>query len=188
MQAVTFRDPYQSLETLYRSLQPGLLQFALHIVRNRDDAEELVNDAFLAVWQKRDTLQLDNSLRAYLFTAVRNRCLNHLKKPRLVWESEADSDFPEPLAADITEKLSAEETEALIGKLIDRLPPRCRQIFLMSRIEQLSHREIATLMDLSVKTVENQIGIALKYLKECLYPAKGSGNLDKQTIRRYLRA
>lgn len=185
---MTSRDPYQSLETLYRSLQPGLLHFAVNIVRNRDDAEELVNDAFLAVWQRRDTLQLDNSLRAYLFTAVRNRCLNHLKKPRLLWETEADDDFPEPISADITEKLSAAETEALISRLIDRLPLRCRQIFLLSRIEQLSHREIATLMDLSVKTVENQIGIALKYLKECLYSGKGSGNLDKNTIRRYLHA
>lgn len=159
----------------------------MNMVRNRDDAEELVNDVFLAVWQKRDTLELDSGLRAYLFTAVRNRCLNHLKKPRIIWESAADEDFPEPLAIDITERMSAAETEALISQLINRLPLRCRQIFLLSRIEQLSHREIATLMDLSAKTVENQVGIALKYLKESLYASKGSGNLDKNTIRRYLR-
>jgi RNA polymerase sigma-70 factor, ECF subfamily len=82
--------------------------------------------------------------------------------------------------------LDAAETERIIHRLIDKLPPRCRQIFLLSRIEQLSYKEIAALMDLSPKTVENQIAIALKFLRDSLYSGKGGGSLNRDTINRYL--
>lgn len=140
--------------------------FAASIVKNHSDADELVNDVFVSIWEKRDHLILDDSLKNYLFTAVKNRCLNHIKKARLPF-SDMPDDFNPPSPAHAADRLlEAKETQAYVTALIEQLPSKCKQVFLLSRMFDLSYKEIAEIMDISSKTVENQIGIALKFLKE----------------------
>ena len=156
----------QEFELLFRRFRPGLVHFASNIVHNAQDAEEIVHDMFLAVWEKKENLLLDDSLKNYLFTGVKNRCLNHIKKSRILFNDLDDNHaIPSP-DADIISKINAMETEKRIHFLIDLLPPKCKTVFLLSRIHEFSYKEIAEILDLAPKTVENQIGIALKFLKE----------------------
>lgn len=155
-----------AFESFYKRFRPGLVHFATGIVNNADDAEEIVQDMFLAIWHKQDQLVIDESLKNYMFTGVKNRCLNHIKKAKLPFADMPD-DFAIPsLDANVMDKLQAKETEGKIQILIDMLPNKCRQVFIFSRIHELSYKEIASIMDISPKTVENQIGLALKFLKE----------------------
>lgn len=159
-------------EKLFRRYRGGLVHFAFNIVNNRPDAEEIVQDMFMAIWEKQGQLVFDDSLKNYLFTGVKNRCLNHIKKARLPFADMPD-DFPIPsLDPGIVEKLQSGETEKRIQHLIDQLPAKCRLVFLLSRMQELSYKEIAFVMDISPKTVENQIGLALKFLKENIQPRR----------------
>jgi len=149
----------------------------MQYVRSQEDANEIVNDTFLVVWEKQDELILDDSLKSYLYTIVRNKSLNLLKK-RKIEITELDMGFEVPSAQySALDFLQAKQTEELVYKLIEQLPPRCKQIFVLSRKEQMSNKEIAALMDLNEKTVENQISIAIKFIKSGLYKQNRSCNL-----------
>lgn len=160
------QESLSTFESLYRQFRPALSNFAKNIVNNYSDADEIVNDVFLAIWDKRDQLELTTGLKNYLFTSVKNRCLNHIKKAKLAF-----SDMPDelPVASNdpgILERMQAAETNKKVQVLIDALPTKCKQVFLLSRVHELSYKEISDLLEISPKTVENQIGIALKFLKE----------------------
>lgn len=146
-------------------MRSGLVYFASNIVNNQTDAEEIVQDMFMAVWEKRDQLTFDDSLKNYLFTGVKNRCLNHIKKVKLSF-SDLPDEFPiASMDANVVDHIQARETEVRIQLLIDMLPTKCKQVFLMSRMHELSYKEIANILEITPKTVENQIGLALKFLK-----------------------
>jgi RNA polymerase sigma-70 factor (ECF subfamily) len=151
---------------LYTRFRPGLSSFAAAIVRNSEDADEIVNDLFVSIWEKRDALILDDSLKNYLFTAVKNRCLNHIKKARLPFADMPDEFVAVSSSPTADTLMDGKELQNHINRLIEQLPTKCKQVFLLSRIFDLSYKEIAEIMDISTKTVENQIGIALKFLKE----------------------
>jgi RNA polymerase sigma-70 factor (ECF subfamily) len=149
----------------------------MQYVRSIDDANEIVNDTFMVVWEKQDELILDDSLKSYLYTIVRNKSLNLLKKRKI---QIAELDFGFDIPADnhsALELLQAKQTEELVYKLIEQLPPRCKQIFVLSRKEFLSNKEIASLMELNEKTVENQISIAIKFIKSGLAKQQKQNNL-----------
>lgn len=167
----------KAFEAFFRRYRAGLVHFAAGYVKDHSDAEEIVHDMFVAVWQKRDHLQIDETLKSYMFTGVKNRCLNHIKKARL-----PQTDMPEDYSftsvdANALQQIQAAETERKIHLLIDQLPTKCRQVFLLSRIEELSYKEIAELMDITPKTVENQIGLALKFLKQGMNLGTGGKTL-----------
>ncbi|MES2618173.1 MAG: RNA polymerase sigma-70 factor [Bacteroidota bacterium] len=162
------------LEQLFYAYQPGLHWFCLQIVKSSEDADEIVNDAFLVVWERKEELKLDDSLKNYLYTIVKNKSLNFLKKRRLD-EVNIDDDF-QILSQhhSVIDQIHARETEQLIFALIDRLPSKCRQIFVLSRKENMSNREIAALLEISEKTVENQITIAIRFIKDGLNSRQNS--------------
>lgn len=155
----------QDFKALFFKYRAGLVHFSAHILRNEDDAMEVVNDVFVSIWEKRDQLKLDDSLKNYLYTSVKNRSLNFLKKAGLQYVDAGDDipiASPDP---GILERIAAMETEKQVKALIDALPQKCKQVFLLSRMEQLSYKEIADLLEISTKTVENHIGLALKFIK-----------------------
>ena len=155
-----------TFEELFRKFRPGLIAFATSIIGKSNDAEEIVHDVFIAIWNQNDNRLEATGIKSYLFTAVKNRCLNFIKKAKLDY-SELTDDAPVfDGAVNAHSKLEAKEAETKIHTLIDMLPTKCKQIFLMSRIYELSYKEIADVLDISPKTVENQISIALKFLKE----------------------
>ncbi len=137
----------------------------MQYVKSREDADEIVNDTFMAVWDKQDELVLDQTIKSFLYTIVRNKSLNLLKK-RKIEISELDENF-EVASQHISpiEILQARETEEAIFELIAKLPPKCQQIFILSRREHLGNKEIASILDIGEKTVENQISIAIKLIR-----------------------
>jgi RNA polymerase sigma-70 factor (ECF subfamily) len=155
-----------AFEQLFRKFRPGLVAFATSIIGRSNDAEELVHDVFIAIWN-RESNDLDpNGIKSYLFTSVKNRCLNFIKKSKL---DVTDINEEAPVFdANVNAHTSmvAKESEKRIHLLIDQLPKKCKQVFLMSRIYELSYKEIAEILEITPKTVENQTSIALKFLKE----------------------
>lgn len=158
-----------TFEKLFYKYRPGLVAFAGSIIQNSDDAEEIVHDVFLAIWNQGEQRQIEEAgMKSYLFTSVKNRCLNHIRKSKLDY-SDLTDDLPTPdQSPGVVAQMEAKEAEAKVHFLIDQLPTKCKQIFIMSRLYELSHKEIAEVLELSPKTIENQVSIALKYLKDHL--------------------
>ncbi len=161
-------------KNLFDEFYEPLCQYALIYVNDSSTAEEIVHELFIWLWEKRANLNIHTSLKSYLFSSVRNRCFN-LKRDRKS-QSFIDDVFLEledEVLHDIShhENLDLEQLQKLVQSAIDELPPKCREIFLLSRESELSYAQIAEELSVSKKTIENQMGIALKRLKEKLSPA-----------------
>lgn len=161
-----------AFEALFRALSPGLCVLVTRYVREHPVAEELVQDLFLDLWTRRAELVVDRALTAYLYTAARNRALNHLRRERRLtaWPAAATAHADDdPADADPSAPNESELLDALeLQDAIDQLPPRCRLIFTLNRRHDMTYGEIATSLGLSVKTVETQMGRALKSLRDRL--------------------
>ncbi len=157
----------QQLESVFRKFRPGLVAFAITLVNNPDDAEEIVHDVFLSYWNGGQFREIheENSLKSYLFTSVRNRSLNHIRKSKVDYNDLPEDDIYVDSDPGIVEALELKHVQEKLAFLIEKLPTKCRQIFMMSRNYELSHKEIAEILDITPKTVENQISIALKFLR-----------------------
>ena len=135
--------------------------FALRIVEDADLAEDLVAETFANVWQKvNEGFEIDN-FKSYLYQAVRNSCLGYLRSKKETVGLESIPDVDE-------ETIDTSERDAMIWKAIDELPPKCRQVFLLSKRDGLSNEEIAQEMGISIKTVKNQMTKAFGRLREAL--------------------
>ena len=130
---------------LYLTYYSKLVRFAKEFVILEEDAENIVQDTFLYLWEHLELLEDIDHLDAFLFTLIKNRCLNFLKHQSYIQ--------------------AISEVENLLSQTMQKLPERCREIFLLSRIEGLKYKEIAERLDISVNTVENQISIALRKLR-----------------------
>lgn len=159
----------RSFEVLFRQYYQMLCSYAFRFVNDTDTAEEIVQDLFYKLWEKRTELQINSSVKSYLYTAVHNRCLkfiehrkveNKYKNYYLTHESEIDS---EPQNAS-----GINELQGIIDLTIDSLPDRCGRIFRLNRFEGLKYHEIAQQLSISVKTVEANMGKALKVLRKNL--------------------
>jgi RNA polymerase sigma-70 factor (ECF subfamily) len=160
-----------TVEQLFRNHQPMLFRLAFRLVREEDVAKDLVQNVFLQLWKNRDTIEFGPSTKSYLYKATTHSALNYLEqqKKKLVRHQE----FTRQASIQTTsgsENIAEQELQNHIQAAIDRLPPRCRVIFLLSRHEGLSYKQIAAQLDLSLKTVENQMGIALEKLRQDLKP------------------
>jgi RNA polymerase sigma-70 factor (ECF subfamily) len=154
----------------------------LQYVKNEEDASEIVNDAFIALWEKRDQLALDDSIKSYLYTVVKNKSINFLKKKRMVFEqTDVFMSIPNN-NANVLQQMEGKEMEQLIFKTIDKLPRKCKQIFILSRKEQLSNKEIGVIMGITPKTVENQITIAIKTIKQSIQKQEGNKYINGEAL------
>lgn len=161
---------------LYNEQYKPLCYFAQRFVFDLDTAREIVQDVFVRIWEKRDSLPVEIPLKNYLFTSVRNKCLDYLKhlkiesefeKMRIKEVQESDTLSLNPVE-DPLDGLVTEELENAIKGAIEDLPDKCREIFELSRYKGLKYREIAVALNISVKTVETQMSRALKSLREKL--------------------
>lgn len=152
-------------EQLFRELFKPLCNFALKYVGDWDEAKGLVHEVFVAVWEKFDSLPSDTQYRSYLYTAVRNRCLNYIrdKKTQLSFDR-----VPENLLVEVQTTLETSELEREIEMAIQSLPEKCRMVFELNRVEGLKYAQIAEKMGISVKTVEAQMSKALGIMKKRL--------------------
>ena len=157
----------QAFETLFKKHYQMLLKVGQFLINDIEQAEELVHDVFINVWQKRENINSQASFKNYLITAVRNRCFNHLKAKKKTTSIDDDESWADELVADTATDTVAnlKEVNLAIEAAVSRLPEQCRIIFQLSRYEGMSYKEIAETLGLAPKTVENQIGRALKTLK-----------------------
>ena len=157
-----------AFDAIFRANYALLVRVAEAMLRDRSSAEEVAQDVMLELWRRRESLEVTESVRGYLLQATRNRSLNALRHRAIERRSEPQ------LAAGISRLPSTDaavrerEIEVAIYAAIGELPDRCRQVFELSRIEGLKYAEIATRLGISVKTVEVQMGKALRVLRERL--------------------
>lgn len=153
-------------EALFRQLYTPLVRFAREIVKDTDAAEDLVQEVFVKIWEKRHQIQIETGIKSYLYMAVKNQCLNALRiEQRNAFLSD---DFNDDLRVANNQTDLQTNTIHLkqhIAEAIEKLPPRCGLIFKMSRFEEKTYQEIADALELSVKTIENQMGKALQLLR-----------------------
>lgn len=159
------RMDQQAFEKLFKDYFTALMAFSRRILGDEDDAREVVHQVFIKLWERRNEIDLSTSLKSYLFTAVNNRSLNMIRDRKKF----SFDEVPEQVGEwDVSAELESMELEEKIRGVIKTLPERCRVIFELNRFDGLSYKEIAVQLDISVKTVENQMTKALKILREQL--------------------
>ena len=159
-----------AFEAMFRSYFDKLTAFAFSYVGSRDRAEDVVEDVFFNIWRARETWEVSGSLRAYLYTATRNQALNARKRLGLERRHlEMVASQPPRRASPADAEMLGEEARAAAEQAIAGLPERCREIFLLHREHNLSYAEIAAATGVTTKTVENQLGRAVKLLREKLW-------------------
>jgi len=156
------------LQELYRTQYGRLLNYGRSLIGSTEDVKEIINDVFLAVWRNRATLDKDRNVEAYLRRAVKNRCINYLKANRMKKVDIEDKKYYLTNDETVDQLVHGAELKAFLYDCVEKLPPKCKEIFILSREENLPHKEIAKRLDLSVKTIENQISIALRKLRKML--------------------
>jgi RNA polymerase sigma-70 factor, ECF subfamily len=167
---------YRGIKYLYEKNYTGLCTYAMRFTKNKDTSKEMVQTAFLKLWENRSISEIKESVIAYLFRAVRNNCLNFIKHEQIVNRYNESinknlSELAEVLQISNENGLSiylANELESRINEAIESLPEQCREIFKMSRFEGLKHAEIAEKKGLALNTIQKQISIALDKLKNQL--------------------
>lgn len=164
------RGDHAAFDTLFRAYYASLVGFAQSLVRERALAEELSQDVMLELWRRRESLVLQESVRAYLYQSVRNRALNHLRHERIERTRQPDLEPDASMAPPPDQEVAERDIDAAVRAAIAKLPPRCREVFEASRVHGLTYGEIATTLGISVKTVEAQMGKALRILREELAP------------------
>lgn len=159
-----------ALETIFRTHYPGLVAFVRRYVKTTEIAEELVQDLFFKLWSRRGALGAIDSVKTYLFRAARNTALNHLRRLKLEheWAEKEQGARSEEHVEEGDETVTESELATAVRAAVDRLPPRCREVFMLSRDGGLTYGEIAKTLGISIKTVETQMGRALKALRESL--------------------
>jgi RNA polymerase sigma-70 factor (ECF subfamily) len=168
------RGDNAAFEALFLAYYERLVRFAYGFVKTRSTAEEVVQDLFLSVWTRRAQWAVHDTIRTYLYSATRNHALNWLRHGGIEqrWAaSVVDMDYAQaivPRSVPANEQVELAELDEAIRQAIDRLPPRSRETFILSRQHHLSYEQIAQVMDVSVKTVQEQIWRALRTLRVSL--------------------
>lgn len=156
-------------EYLFESYYSGLCAFCLRYIDNKEIIEDLVQELFMSLWSKKENLEVKTSLKSYLFTSIKNKCLDHNKHSKVKNKYREYISKHKSIAEDtINECYIESELRSLLESELNKLPPRCKEIFVLSRFEGKSNAEIASLLNISKRTVELQISNALKLLKVSL--------------------
>lgn len=155
-----------TFEQLFRKHFKTLCYFALRYVKDADTAHEIVQESFLSLWEKRESIDPERSVTSYLSTSVRNKCLNHLRDTKKFSDELLSvENLPQDAFYEQHISLNAAEIATRIRLATSELPEKCREVFELSRNEHLKYEEIAQRLNISVKTVETQISKALAHFR-----------------------
>jgi RNA polymerase sigma-70 factor (ECF subfamily) len=164
----------QIFRSVYNEYYEMLLYLSLQYLSDKEDAREAVQDAFVKLWENRSTLKETASIRNFLYTIVKNNCLNVLKKQEVIFQTQEELKWMEMhyqyeamTRLDFSD-IEFEELQQKVNEAIGKLPDHCRKVFQLSRFEQLKNREIAQQLNITEKTVEAHMTKALKLLKNDL--------------------
>jgi len=157
----------KQFESLFRSSYVSLVRYARTLVKDQDNAEEVVQDLFFRIWKDREKIKIESSLNGYLFRSVHNRCLHFIEHNRIVEKYAEEMSCRQPESPENpSDILNYKELQAKIARILEKLPERCGKIFCMNRFEGLKYSEIADKLSVSVKTVEANMGKALKEFRK----------------------
>lgn len=161
------------IEQLFKLHYTQLCKNVYRLVKDEAIAEDIVQDVFFNFWKKREQLTITTSLAAYLKRSVTNAGIDYLRKKRPTSDNALDINEPiyQHLAIDSNQSDDTIKTEELsnhIEAALELLPPRCKEVFMLNRFEEMSYKEVADTLGISIKTVENQIGKALKIMRIAL--------------------
>jgi len=157
-----------AFDQLFRKYYPALCKFAFLYVKDSDQSQELVQDMFVALWNEAESRTVDN-VKAYLYTTVKNRSLNFIDAEKR-HSSLLQTNYNHSEESNSTAEADIDAFNAILQDKLADLPDKCREIFLLTKFEGLSYEEVADYLKVSVKTIENQMGIAFKKLREAMLP------------------
>ncbi len=153
-------------EQVFKQYYSRLCNYAAGILNDADEAEEVVQQIMINLWEKRNTLEITSSFKSYLYRAVHNAALNKIRQSKVRQLYSIEKVYEgEGFAEQASHKIIKSELEQQILNSINKLPEQCRLVFKLSRFEEMKYSEIAAHLDISVKTVENHMGKALKLLR-----------------------
>lgn len=160
------REYKPAFDELYSRYWEKLFLYLVRVIKDREEAEDILQEVFVSVWARRKQLLQIQSLDAYLFSAVRFQGLKYIRKEtkKGLFVNSLISYFNE-IDDSLSEQQNAKEVQLMLDKVIDELPGKMQQVFVLSRKEHLSHKEIAEVLNISDKTVKKQINNALKIFK-----------------------
>lgn len=161
-------DAEAFMEVLFREFYRPLGSVIQRVVKDREATEDLLQDVFLRIWNGRDTLVISTTYRAYLYRAALNAALRYQERDQrqVAWDDAPAA--AEPREDNALHALYHREAEDSVEAALGQLPPQCRVVFTMSRYEEMSYQEIADTLEISPKTVENQMGKALRIMRQQL--------------------
>ena len=154
---------FQKVFDLYYS---QLCRFAAGYLQDTDDAQEIVQQVFINLWQNRETIDPRGQIKSYLFTSVKNRCLNYIRDRKKFRSYYLDVEVELEIPVSEKDNLLEKDLEKQLEQALDKLPEKCREIFMLCRFEDMKYKEVAQKLDISQKTVEAQMSKALRILRE----------------------
>ena len=158
----------KDFEQLFKTHFMHLCNFAHQYVPDRDSARDITQKVFINLWENRNNIDPGKSVRSYLFTSVRNRCLNYIRDQKKYRSNVLDVEINDYEFSFEEDHMAVEELKGRIEEALKVLPPKCREVFEMSRYKNMKYKDIAEELDVSVKTVEAHMSRALKTLKQRL--------------------
>lgn len=158
----------KAFELLFKENYQSLCRFAYFLVKDRDEAEDIVQQVFYILYSKKDKLEINTTVRSYLFSSVRNACLNALRHQKVQRQHASEQAYESETIHATGETIIGNELAQKIEYALSQLPEQCGLVFRMSRFGNMKYKEIADELQISVKTVENHMGKALKLMRENL--------------------
>ena len=161
-----------SFRRFVESYSSDLLYYAQYFVRSKEEAEEVVGDVFFEVWQNRDKMNEIRNVKVWLLTITHNKAISYLRKKEhsispVSWDEMGEHALPTDLQTP-DEALISQEEMIRINRIIDNLPPRCKQVFILAKVEKLHYKDIAEIPGISVKTINIHVAKALELISEAL--------------------
>ena len=148
----------------FKKYYPMLCKIANGYIADQDDCEDIVQTLFINVWDKQKDALPEEEMLAYMKVAIRNNCLTFLNNNK-TYEKISHDDNTLKLAAEDSENNPTTDYKQLLEKVLEEMPPKCREVFTMSKLQKMKYKEIAAHLDISEKTVENHIGKAIKIIR-----------------------
>ncbi|MBL0307952.1 MAG: RNA polymerase sigma-70 factor [Chitinophagaceae bacterium] len=186
LSAIAFTNDQAAYKELFLLLHGRLKQFAYSILKSQEEAEELVSDLFVKVWEKRDQLTTIDSPLLYFYATAKNLAFNRLNKQKRQqnirpeeWLVQLNSIYFDPEQLMMTEEMMRQ-----IRQAVNNLPPRCRLIFKLVKEDGLKYKEVAELLQLSIKTIEAQMAIALRRIGKYMHMEVNQLSPDTNNVKK----